>query len=379
MTKALKIILCLVLLIAVAGGSYWGYSKYKQQEEQLESITASYNSVKSTLDSYGQFTEVLTVRQSVARGDEILPSNIGRLSVPVTATNQSTLRSVDGMVRIFAGVDLEPNVILTDDIVKEDGRLDLYDHWWSVPYIPVETNIGDYVDIRVRLPFGEEYVVFSHLRVADMDMDTHMLKFDFDQGEISLFNVLMADLAAYSDRGFRVYVSSYQFPAFYEAFPFYPVSLAGEASLILNPHTLDLSRYVNRDLRANIIARLDAIDPTQYGILSTEIDKVFDNRRSLSSKRHTEAERNQSQGGQGSAGVGSMGGSNQEVGAVGSFGGDFQDVGAVSSMGGNDYYEENTPLPSMGGDAYEQATDALMGDPVGNALEDFSDLSGGGW
>lgn len=128
--------------------------------------------------------------------------------------------------KMIVKTNIPAGTIITKDMLEEindpitaDQRLEEY----NMIILPTLLKNGDYIDIRLRLPEGESYIVVSKKKVIHSTADTIWLKMKEDE----ILTLENAIVEAYGITGSKLYASIYTEPGRQnEATPTYPVSQA---------------------------------------------------------------------------------------------------------------------------------------------------------
>lgn len=188
--------------------------------------------------------------------------------------------------------DIPAGTIITKDMLEEvddrttdDQRLQEY----NMIILPTLLETGNYIDIRFRLPEGEDYIVVSKKKVENATADTIWLKMSEDE-ILSLGNAIVE---AYTIVGSKIYATVYTEPGMQDAaIPTYPVSSAVLTLINNNPNVLQdaknalWERYNNQEQveqRNNHInsALSDFYDSMKESVedgLQEEIEKIKEER-----------------------------------------------------------------------------------------------------
>jgi hypothetical protein len=123
-------------------------------------------------------------------------------------------------VAVPAGTIVTKDMISeVDDQVQDDQRLEEY----NMIVLPSELKNNQYIDIRMMLPTGENYIVLSKKKVIQCNLTTIWLKMSEDE-ILTLGNAIVE---AYTGTGIKLYASSYIEPGLQTAAtPTYAVSEA---------------------------------------------------------------------------------------------------------------------------------------------------------
>ena len=154
------------------------------------------------------YKSVYVLSQDVQSGDYIGASykkvEIDSSGVPKNAiTDLSYLTDTT-----IAKVNLGQGTILTTDLIYEDGIEETSDvrvQEYNMLILPSQLEPGSYVDVRLRLPSGEDYIVISKKYVQDTDANTIWIKVSEDE----ILAMSNAIVEAYRMNGSLLYATTY--------------------------------------------------------------------------------------------------------------------------------------------------------------------------
>ena len=109
-----------------------------------------------------------------------------------------------------AKIDLKANTILTKDMVEisdQKTTADLREQTYNTVILPPDVNTGDYIDIRLMLPDGTDYVVISKKKVTILETSSDSIKINLDEKEI--LTMSSAIVEAYKIKGSKLYAIKY--------------------------------------------------------------------------------------------------------------------------------------------------------------------------
>ena len=162
-------------------------------------------------------------------------------------------------VPLIAKVDMNANTVLTlellekgDNTVQDDVRRQEY----NVVVLPLDLTTGDYIDIRLMLPNGQDFIVVSKKEVeipivGDTDSQTTMWV-DLSEDEILHMSCAIVDAARVT--GAKLYATKYTDPGMQRAAtPTYAVNSETSALLTNNPNILEsaMTELTNRYSQGN--------------------------------------------------------------------------------------------------------------------------------
>ena len=112
-----------------------------------------------------------------------------------------------------AKVDLHPGTVVTSDITYEDELIgnDVRKQEYNIITLPTQLMSGEHIDIRLRLPNGQDYIVISHKQVEIPTIDgtdsQNCIWLEMD--ELEILNMGSAIVEAYRMNGAKLYATRY--------------------------------------------------------------------------------------------------------------------------------------------------------------------------
>lgn len=151
-------------------------------------------------------------------------------------------------VPLVAKVDLKKNSVITtellsksDNIVQDDVRRQEY----NMLILPMDLATGDYVDIRLMLPSGQDYIVISKKEVevpniGGVDSEDTIW---FNMTEDEILHMSCAIIDAFQINGSKLYVNKYTEAGMQNAAtPTYPINESTSQLLNSDPNILEKAR-----------------------------------------------------------------------------------------------------------------------------------------
>lgn len=168
-------------------------SKMKQEEEAIarQTVYVLGSDVKSGDNLYG------TGKLIEVKG-EAIPGNA------ITKANQASLVTEVATAKIA----LRKGTILTTDMINPEGKEATSDQRvqeYNMVILPTQLEEGEHVDIRLRLPSGEDYIVLSKKYVKQTDSTTIWL----EVSEEEILTMSNAIVEAYIMKGSLLYATTY--------------------------------------------------------------------------------------------------------------------------------------------------------------------------
>ena len=160
-------------------------------------------------------------------------------------------------VPLVAKVTMKKNTLLTTELLSKSDNMvqdDVRKQEYNMVVLPMDLVTGDYIDIRLMLPSGQDYIVISkkevEIPVIDGVDSTDTIWINLSENEILHMSCAIID--AYQIKGAKLYATKYTEAGMQEAAtPTYPVNASTSALLQSDPNILEKamneikSRYNN--------------------------------------------------------------------------------------------------------------------------------------
>lgn len=230
------IALTILLLIAnVTQAIVWrGINK-----NNAEMYTKQVVELEQSLAAYGTPTTCYTVVNSVKAGDMVTEDVLETVTIPsASVTDQHVTESSSIVGRVFK-IAVNPGTPLTKNMTMEEViEDDVRDRDIVLDRVTVGVTVGDYIDIRITFPYGDDYVVIPHKRVYGVNDNTlklYMSEFDWMQ-----YQGAMVDYYLNQPYGATIYADKYVEPGIQQAaVKYYAVPTNIAALIQKDPNVLD--------------------------------------------------------------------------------------------------------------------------------------------
>ena len=157
------------------------------------------------------YQQVYVLDGDVTSGDNILGTGslkeIEVTSVPSNAITNGNMASYI-TESTTAKIAVRKGTVLTTDMVNVDGKeesADLRMQEYNMVVLPSQLEEGESVDIRLRLPSGEDYIVLSKKHIEQTDSSTIWIKISEDE----ILTMSNAIVEAYIMPGSLLYATTY--------------------------------------------------------------------------------------------------------------------------------------------------------------------------
>ncbi|GHU92881.1 hypothetical protein FACS1894208_01010 [Clostridia bacterium] len=217
-------------------------------------------------ESLGPSVTGLALTKGVVAGQEINAENWSEYFQEVTYPERLNLLlatpSDFNDVKYIRASLREGAVLTQDDLLTErmEDSLRFYDV--ILDEYPVGLLPGKYVDVRIRFPFGQDFIALSHKRVEQLNGT--VLKFIFSEQDIYTYNSMLTDKILYEA---QLYVTEYiDSGSQQSADQFYPLNYNQQELLLKNPNALNIVREEMRLSRELLEAEMLDIEPADFAL-----------------------------------------------------------------------------------------------------------------
>lgn len=277
----LKIILPILITSVIVSG-IWGFMYWKRTQAITSKFTLEISELTSRLDALGPDVQCYTVTEDFCNtnnnklaGITITEESLMPVSVPQSLVGSSYITNISDIAGQYFKVNITPGTpITTDMVMAEDYDATLRDIDISVNSWVVGMRKGDYVDLVLTLPMGQEYIVLTHKRIQQINERT--VKMYLTEADRHTYQSALVDYYLHSGSGARLYLTKYVEPGVQEAAtPYYAVSDAVKSAMLQDPNIINIAEVTAQaTLRPAIDATLNPFVPDgttlqqQGGLLS---------------------------------------------------------------------------------------------------------------
>ena len=275
----LTVVLVLTWLILLLGG----YLMYSSNQKAIAKKDEEIAGMKYQLEQIGELIPIYQVATDVAMGKKIEEADLQMVNVPLASAGTAITDSTLLLGKYFktdlvTGTNLTPDLIYDDELTNDMRYLDVVLH-----SLPVGIEPGAFVDVRILLPSGQDFIAMSKKKIASIDAG--VLKLIVDESEINVYNSLLLDSYLYT--GTQLYAVEYVEGGIQQsADTFYPMSSSILAVAQKNPNLIDA-------IKSDILIQRETLE----GVLSStkideeEINRTLELERERFREQLTDAER----------------------------------------------------------------------------------------
>ena len=168
----------------------------------------------------GTATKAYALNRDVKSGQEITadmlsPINTYSNLIPQNYIDSTILTSVESGKKVVAKVDLYKNTILTASTVTTEETTvtkDVRTMEYNMLTLPINLTIGDYVDIRITFPDGQDFIVIAKKEIKNIQGNT--VTFDMSEADIVMLNSAIVE--SYIMKASNIYIAKYVEPGMQE-------------------------------------------------------------------------------------------------------------------------------------------------------------------
>lgn len=223
--------------------------------------------------------EVYILNTDVKSGDNIKLADLKKIKITSEAVPDDIVKTTELEDTTIAKIDLKKGTVLSSNMItlsnsktENDTRVQEY----NMILLPSQINTDEYVDIRLRLPSGLDYIVVSKKKIeipSILGIDSeNTISIKLNESEIQVMSNAIVE--AYMMEGSILYVSKYVEPGLQKsAIPTYVPSIQVQEAIRQNSN-------ITVEARNALITRYNSLETTRKNInesLGTDNNKLIDN------------------------------------------------------------------------------------------------------
>lgn len=216
---------------------------------------------KKKEDTRGKEVTAYVLNRDIKSGEKVTvdmftPISTYQSMVPQNYINSANVANLDGNKALIAKIDMSKNtVVTTNSVVTEDQTVtnDIRTMEYNMFTLPINVNIGDFVDIRITFPNGQDYIIASKKEIKNIQGNT--ITFELPEQDILMLNSAIVE--SYIMTASNIYIAKYVEPGLQEKATntYTPtaevVKLIASDSNIVSSAKKELAEKFNTDLRNN--------------------------------------------------------------------------------------------------------------------------------
>lgn len=234
--KVWVIVLAVLLVVTNALNFFIGM---KGREKVVAAYEAEQAKLLATIQAYGNEVTVYTVKSTAQPGETISRDNVVPMTTVSSAVTDQMVQNLNDIVGKEFKIALANGTPITYNMVMaESVRADTRDKDITLDSWPVGLVAGDYIDLKITMPYGDDYIIVSHKRVYEVNDNT--LKLHLTADEWNRYLGAFVDYSLNTKYGATIYADKYVEPGIQTAaVPFYAVPTNIAALLQKNPNIVD--------------------------------------------------------------------------------------------------------------------------------------------
>lgn len=246
-----------------------------------ETYSASIADLNATLARYGPDITVYTVTNGVKAGDLVQASNLESYTIPSCVDNDQYVHDLNEITGRVFKIAVNPGTPITSNMTMAEAiEDDMRDRDIVLDRITVGIVEGDYIDVRITMPYGDDYLVLSHKRVYGLGENT--VKLYLSEFEWMQYQGAMVDYYLNSSYGCTIYADKYIEPGIQqEAVKYYTVPTNIAALIQKDPNILDKAEASDLNSWRNSIEELLIIFRDEEDTVDADGSKLAAGRQSF--------------------------------------------------------------------------------------------------
>lgn len=214
---------------------FWRDKNIKTSEKYTQEIA----NLEATIAKFGSETTVYTVNKPVKAGDVIEEEDIESMVTYTSLLTEQYVTDVSSIIGRYYKVAVNPGSAIYKNMVMDEEIVDdMRDHDFILDRLPVGLVEGDYIDIRITMPYGDDYIVMPHKRVYGINENS--IKLYVTELEWNTYQGALVDYFLNQEYGCTIYADKYIEPGLQQsAINFYAVPTNIAALLQKNPNIID--------------------------------------------------------------------------------------------------------------------------------------------
>ena len=216
---------------------------------------------KKKEDTRGKEVTAYVLNRDIKSGEKVTvdmftPISTYQSMVPQNYINSANVANLDGNKALIAKIDMSKNtVVTTNSVVTEDQTVtnDIRTMEYNMFTLPINVDIGDFVDIRITFPNGQDYIIASKKEIKNIQ--GNIITFELPEQDILMLNSAIVE--SYIMTASNIYIAKYVEPGLQEKATntYTPtaevVKLIASDSNIVSSAKKELAEKFNTDLRNN--------------------------------------------------------------------------------------------------------------------------------
>ena len=247
-----------VLVVALGVTMFAFRTKSKKQQAQIDSLNQEVEDLQNNME------EVYVTSKDVKSGSTVELDSVTTTLLPSDSIPENAVTTEEDLTDKIYKIGLKAGSYITTDMIsdykihKNMRELDVV-----MDEIPVGLEEGDYVDIRISFPLGQDYIAMSHKKVLSITGNT--VKLIVIEHDFYRYESMKTDIATYQST--KIYAVKYVEAGLQpNGKVYYPPTLEIIKQSILDPNmnSKDFMTMINsRELLEDQLAASKKVDKNQ--------------------------------------------------------------------------------------------------------------------
>jgi hypothetical protein len=225
-------------------------AEYEQRLQEAEKLLQQEQAIKKT---------VVVSAGELKAGEKLTEADLKTVQIAETDAPVNMIQNVKDLVGKVVKIDVGENTPIISSMVFDEGPTprDLRLHEYNVIILPTKLQKGQYVDVRITFPTGEDFVVLSKKKVHDFEGTT--VWYDINESELLVMSSAIVDAYLH---GAKLYAITYVDPFMQDkAIPNYPANVKVMDLIQSDPNVLEKAseqlRAIARKALENNLSQLN--------------------------------------------------------------------------------------------------------------------------
>lgn len=180
----------ITLLICTAVGIWIMKSVQGSYSEQRSALEIQLVEAQEILNQ--EFKEVPLVFRARTAGDQLSAEDIAMVRLPVTALPENVL-ALEDVIGKYTKISLPRNTPVTASMLYTKGvtAADIRNQEFRLIQLPQKLKQREFVDVRIKFPTGEDFIVLSKKEIKDLSGD--LITYEMSEEEILMMSSAIVD------------------------------------------------------------------------------------------------------------------------------------------------------------------------------------------
>lgn len=227
----------IIAVIAIAGIIFAMFNVNKT----IKTLNKENEVLQKEVDDYNaNLTTVYQVVTDVKANNSIVSTDIEAVQTLAGSVPENVITDEDDLMNKMYKIDLDAFTYLTEDMIETEILTDdMRELDVVLDEVPIGIEEGDYVDIRIVFPEGQDFIVMTHKKIVSMS--NNVLKLIVGEDDFYSYESAKTDKSYYNTT--KLYAVRYVEAGLQSAAKdYYPVSLGVLKTRILDPN-IDTKDY----------------------------------------------------------------------------------------------------------------------------------------